>query len=61
MSIHYEGKCDNCGKENLRVTVDVDIHDTLGTLGMEEWCLECVRGKGMEKKSQKNTRKWPAT
>ncbi|MGI8719374.1 MAG: hypothetical protein ACR2KF_02510 [Nitrososphaeraceae archaeon] len=32
MSIHYEGKCDNCGRENLRVTIDVHIHNTLGTL-----------------------------
>lgn len=61
MSIHYEGECDNCGKENLRVTIDVHIHDTLGTLGMEKWCLGCIRSNGKEKNPQKNTRKWPAT
>jgi hypothetical protein len=61
MSRKYEGICEHCGKTNLRETIDVHIHDTLGTLGMEQWCLECVRGKGKDKSAQKNPTKWPVT
>jgi hypothetical protein len=61
MSIKYDGKCENCGKTNLRVTIDVHIHDTPGTLGKEEWCLECVQEKGNEKIPQKDSSKWPST
>jgi hypothetical protein len=65
MSTSYEGKCENCGKENLRVTVRVHIHDTPGTLAAEEWCFECIKGKengvGKAKNPQKDSTKWPAT
>ena len=50
MSINYDGKCEHCGKDGQRVTVDVHIHDIPGIRGSEEWCLECVRGTGKEKK-----------
>ncbi|HJR83765.1 MAG TPA: hypothetical protein VJ772_00195 [Nitrososphaeraceae archaeon] len=59
MSVNYDGKCEHCGKDSLRVTVNVHIYDIPGTRGSEEWCLECVRGKGKEKpqSSGKMTRK----
>jgi len=44
MSVNYHGKCDNCGKGNQRVTIEVHIHDILGTKGSEVWCLQCVQG-----------------
>ena len=44
-SIYYDGSCENCGKNNPRITVGVHIHDPPGTTGTEEWCLECVQGK----------------
>jgi hypothetical protein len=36
MSTNYEGKCEHCGKDNLRVTIGVHIYDIPGTLAMEE-------------------------
>lgn len=53
MSVNYDGKCEHCGKDRQRVTLDVYIHDIPGTLGSEEWCLECVRGVGKGKKQHK--------
>ena len=53
MSINYDGKCEHCGKDSQRVTVDVHIHDILGTRGSEEWCLECIRGMDKEKNRKK--------
>jgi hypothetical protein len=65
MSTSYEGKCEHCGKVNLRVTIGIHIYDTPGTLATEEWCLECVQGKengsGNAKNSQNDSTKWPAT
>lgn len=53
MSVNYDGKCEHCGKDRQRVTLDVYIHDIPGTRGSEEWCLECVRGVGKGKKQHK--------
>jgi hypothetical protein len=57
VSINYDGKCEHCGKDRQRVTVDVHIHDIPGTRGSEEWCLECIRGMGKEKTAQKKSGK----
>lgn len=59
MSINYDGKCEHCGKDSQRVTVDVHIHDIPGTRGSEEWCLECVRGMGKEKTAKKSSSRGP--
>lgn len=53
MSVNYDGKCEHCGKDRQRVTLNVYIHDIPGTRGSEEWCLECVRGVGKGKKQHK--------
>jgi hypothetical protein len=65
MSTKFFGNCENCGKNNLRITIRVHIHTTPGTLGSEEWCLECVnqdeKVSGREKKPQQKSTKWAAT
>ena len=45
MSIHYDGKCENCGKVHPDVTVPVHTRPQPGMYGVEEWCLDCVQGK----------------
>jgi hypothetical protein len=51
MSINYDGKCEQCGKNNPRVTVRVNIGDPPGTVGTEERWLECVQGYGEKERS----------
>jgi|GEM_PF-1402306 hypothetical protein len=60
MSAYDNGKCDHCGKANLRATVKIQIHDIPGTLGNENRCLQCVRGQGYENSGIESS-KWPNT
>jgi len=56
MSAKFYGRCENCGKSNLRTTITVHIHETPGTLGSSEWCIECINKQGYQ--SKKNKRSW---
>jgi hypothetical protein len=60
MSADDDGKCDHCGKANLRATVKIRIHDIPGTLRNENWCLQCVRRQGNESSGIESS-KWPNT
>ena len=55
MSTKFYGNCENCGKNNLRATVTVHIHEIPGTHGYAEWCLDCIHQQekpiGREKKA----------
>jgi hypothetical protein len=37
--------CDNCGKVQPAVTVQVNRHRPEGGSHSEVWCLECLQGK----------------
>ena len=58
MSAEDNGKRDP-GKSNL-ATVKIQIHDILGTIGNEIWCLPCVWGQGNENTGIESN-KWPNT
>lgn len=45
MSIHFNGKCENCGKNQPNVTIPVHTWSNPGAHGIAEWCLDCVQGK----------------
>jgi hypothetical protein len=45
MSVYFDGKCENCGKEKISVTIPVHTWRNPGSHGDAEWCLECVQGK----------------
>jgi hypothetical protein len=44
-SIHFDGKCENCGRENPKITITVHTWGRPGAHGNAEWCLDCVQGK----------------
>ena len=44
-SIHFDGKCENCGRENPKITISVHTWGRPGAHGNAEWCLDCVQGK----------------
>jgi len=51
MSVLYNDKCDNCGKERPEFFVQVNkTITTSGGIGSQTqfWCLECIRGKSFE-------------
>jgi len=48
MSTKFYGHCENCGKNNLRTTVTVHLHEIPGTRGSAEWCLECINRQEKE-------------
>ena len=42
-SIHFDGKCENCGRENPKITISVHTWGRPGAHGNAEWCLDCVQ------------------
>jgi hypothetical protein len=38
-------KCDNCGKEQPTVIMQVRLNRGDGVTHPADWCLECVQGK----------------
>ena len=44
-SIHFNGKCENCGKDQPSLTIPVHPLLAPGVHGDAEWCLDCVQGK----------------
>ena len=41
MEIGYGGKCDNCGKNNSEIHVEIKRDNDNDSL-QENWCLECT-------------------
>jgi hypothetical protein len=41
MIVDYGGKCDNCGKNNSEIHVEIKKNNDNDSL-QENWCLECT-------------------
>jgi hypothetical protein len=42
---HYEGKCDNCGKQHPELIVQVYKDGGDGVLTPLTWCIQCLHEK----------------
>jgi hypothetical protein len=40
----YAGNCDNCGKPNIAIAIEV-VKSEGGGFTSEFWCIDCLRGE----------------